>query len=161
MSIDRYRRSERAKEHAGAPLGGGLDEQPAPARGRATIGDLRIVKPAQVGGERGLQVVFVVHAEDLGGARLVVETTLHEQGRGPFRTGVARLADSQGLLNVFEVVTPPDDGHFARECSTFVPFAALEPEHAGTLRCFARVRLLEEARGALAEEEAAFELQAG
>lgn len=161
MSVERYRRDQRAKEHAGEPLGCGLDERPVPTRGRATIGELRIVKPAQVGDESGLQVVFVVHAEELGAAKLVVETTLHEQGRGPFRTGVARLADTQGWLNVFEVVTPPDDGHFCRECSAFVPFAALEPEHAGTLRCFARVRLLEAARGALAEEEVAFELQAG
>jgi hypothetical protein len=158
---ERYKRSQRAEKNAGKPLGGGLDEQAAPPGGRATVGQLCVEKPVEQDGERGLRISFVLHAEGLGKARLVVETTLHDQLRGQLRSGLARLADSQGLLNGYEIVSPPDDGPFARQCALFVPFSAVEVERAGELRCFARVRILEAERGSLAEEEAAFTLQAG
>jgi hypothetical protein len=160
-AFERWKRSERARENAGKPLGGGLDATGALPGGAASIGELRVEKPIEQGGERGLSVRCVLRTEGLGACRLVAETTLHEQGRGPLKSARPQLADTQGMLEVFEVLPSRGDEPRAVELTAFVPFAAIEVERAGRLKCFARVRILEQERGLLAQAETAFEIEAG
>jgi hypothetical protein len=159
---DRWDRKKRSEENAGKPLGGGLDESALkPLAGKASVGELSIAKPVELDGKKGLRVEFRLHCEGLGKARLVVETTLHEQIRGPLKSSVTTLADSQGNLCSFELFTPADDEPTSSKRRAFFPFAAIEVDGAGKHRCFARVRILEEERGSLCEDEVAFELDAG
>ena len=160
--VDRYRKQRRSEQNQGQPLGGGLDEAPAPPlRGRAFVADLRVDKPVEEGGRRGLRVAFRLELEALAGLRLVLETTLHDQELGQFRSRLPALADTQGLLNVWEIVKPGGDAPSALERAVFFPFEALDAQREGKRGCFARVRVLEEGHGAIAQSEAAFAIEAG
>ncbi len=158
---DRWDRKNRSEENAGKPLGGGVDARPAPISGKATLSGLSIAKPVTREGRTGLSVRFTLHTESLAGDRLVLETSLHEQIKGPLKSSVPTLADSLGNVGTFEIFTPADDEPASSEQSAFFPFAAIEVDGAGKHRCFARVRVLEERRGVMAEEEIGFELTAG
>jgi hypothetical protein len=158
--IDRIKRQRTASAQAGKPLGGGLDEREVALGGCASLSDLSIRKPVERDGKRGLAVGFVVHAEGLGGRKLAVETTLHAQGLGPLRSRALFCADALGNLERVEVYTPADDDAASAEREAFFPFSAIDVEREGSLRCFARVRILEADRGNLAVEEVAFEFQA-
>ncbi len=157
--LDRYRRSKVAKEKAGESLG--FDERPRPARGTARIFELALHKPVERGNQQGLEVVCRVQAHELKGARVVLEVSLHEQGKGSLKSRVPGLADALGNLNVFDLFIPERDEPVEVERRAFFPFAALEVAVAGTLKCFARVRVLESDRGELAQAEVAFVVEAG
>ena len=157
--LDRYRRTKVAKERAGEPLG--FDDRPRPARGAARILELALHKPVERGGQQGLEVVFRVQAHELEGAKVVLEVSLHEQGKGPLKSRVPGLADALGNLSVFDLFIPERDEPVEVERRAFFPFAAIEVALAGPLKCFARVLALESQRGELAVEEVAFTLEAG
>lgn len=161
-NVDRYRRQQESEKNKGKPLGGGLDEAPAgPLAGAARLVELLVEKPVEQGGKRGLLVRYRLQVDKLGGLKLVLETTLHEQGRGPFRSRLPSLADTQGQLNAWEVFTPAGDEPTETVRAVFVPFEAIEVDRAGTIKCFARVRVLEAERGSLTEGEQAFVIDAG
>ncbi|HEY3446923.1 MAG TPA: hypothetical protein VGK67_11190 [Myxococcales bacterium] len=160
--IDRYKKQQRSEINAGKPLGGGLDEKVAPALpGKAFVGDLRVEKPAEKGGKKGLKVLFKLEVANLSKFKLVVETTLHDQELGQFKSRMATFADTQGLLNVWEVLKPAKDEPTTCEREVFVPFEAIDVQREGKVWCFARVRVLEPDHGAIAEAEAAFAIDAG
>jgi len=138
-----------------------LDGALTPRSGTASVTDLAVEKPVEQGGRRGLSVRFRLHTRGLRAARLVLETTLHEQLKGPLTSRMATFADGQGALELFETFVPKDDGPTDDDHTSFIPFEAIDPGHEGTVKCFARVRVLEERRGELAKEEVAFELVAG
>jgi hypothetical protein len=156
---DRYTRKKESERNAGRPTG--MEERPRPPRGAARILDLVVEKPVVRGGIRGVEVAVCLQAHELSRARIVIEATLHEQGKGPLRSRDPRYADSQGALNAFEVFTPERDEPVEVERRFFFPFAAIEVEREGALRCFARARALEQDRGELAAGEVAFTLEAG
>jgi len=156
---ERWQRHRRAQANAGKPLGGGLDPVP-PLPGKASLAALRIQKPVEKGGRRGLEVSFVATLESMKGLNVLVEITLHEQGRGPFRSTTTGFTNTIGNFEVFAVETPTEERAEVRR-AVFIPFAAIEVEHPGTLKCFARVQVAEGSRGVLATEEIGFELEAG
>jgi len=160
--VDRYKKQQRSELNAGKPLGGGLDEKPVPAlKGKAFVGDLRVDKPVEQGGKKGLKVLFRLELEGLSKLRLVLETTLHDQELGQFKSRLATFADTTGLLNVWEVVRPGTDEPTAAEKEVFVPFEAIDVQREGKVWCFARVRVLEQDHGAIAQSETAFPIEAG
>lgn len=159
---DRYRRQKESERNKGQPLGGGLDPAPAaPLAGAASVLELQVVKPVEQEGRRGLLVRYRLRVGKLAGLKLVLETTLHEQGRGPLGSRLPSLANTQGQLERWEVFTPAGDAPTETEQAAFVPFEALEVDRAGTIKCFARVRVLEAERGCLAQAEEAFVIEAG
>lgn len=159
--VDRYKKQQRSERNAGKPLGGGLDEKKAPALpGQAFVADVQVVKPVEKGGKKGLKVTFTLAIENLSKFKLVVETTLHDQELGQFKSRMATLADTQGLLNVWEVLKPSSD-EFEADREVFVPFEAIDVQREGKVWCFARVRVLEADHGIIAEAEQAFAIDAG
>ena len=158
--IERYRKQQESEANKGKPLGGGLDERPAPSWGSAALADLRVEKPVEKDGKRGMRVAYRVQAKKLPKARIVLEVTLHEQGGGQFKSASPALADTSGALNVWEVWRPLAD-EAEEERAAFIPFEAIAVDRAGTLRCLARVRALEADRGCLAEAEVAFSIETG
>lgn len=162
-NYDRYKRSREAEQRAGEPLGAGLvlEDRPGPTTGFASIAELKVDKPFVQGGRNGLRVSFALHLNQLGGEKLVVETSLHEQGVGPLRGTEPAFTDTIGHLSVFELFTPADDEPSRTAFGFFFPFAAIEVNRAGTLKCFARVKVLEPERGVITEDEVAFTLVAG
>lgn len=162
-NYDRYKRSREAKENAGAPLGEGLELEPAagPTKGFASVAELRVDKPFEQGGRSGMRVSFALHLNQLGGEKLLVETTLHEQGVGPLKGSEPAFTDTIGHLSSFQLFTPADDEPTRTAFGFFFPFAAIEVDRAGTIKCFARVKVLEAERGTLAEDEVAFQIVAG
>ncbi len=162
-NYDRYKRSREADENAGKPLGEGLrvEDVPGPSTGFASIAELKVDKPFEQAGRTGLRVSFALHANHLGGEKLVVETTLHEQGVGPLKGSDAAFTDTIGHLSSFQLFTPADDEPTRTAFGFFFPFAAIDVNRAGTIKCFARVKILEAERGTLAEDEVAFQIVAG
>ncbi|MFN7132481.1 MAG: hypothetical protein ACK4N5_10385, partial [Myxococcales bacterium] len=98
----RYKKGREAAANAGKPLGEGLvvEDRPGPVTGTASLDGVRVEKPAEQGGVPGLRVQFTAHLHQLGGARLVLETTLHEQGVGPLKGSGAGVTDSLGNLSI-------------------------------------------------------------
>jgi hypothetical protein len=169
VNRERYERHRQSVQNAGKPLGGGLDLGPTARGGSAVVSGTVVEKPVEQGGRRGLRVSCRVDARQLGGAKLVLEITLHEQGRGPLRVAAvtpspspsAGMSDSLGNASQFVVLTPPGDEAASFEHGAFFPFEAIEVEREGAIACFARVRVLASERGLLAEAEQAFGLVAG
>ena len=160
--VDRYKKQQRSELNAGKPLGGGLDEKVvAPLPGRALVGDLYVEKPAEQGGRKGLKVVFRLEIEGLSKKKLVLETTLHDQELGQLKSRLATFADTQGLLNVWEILEPAGDTGASLDRAVFVPFEAIDVQREGKVWCFARVRVLEQDHGVLTQAEAAFSIEAG
>ena len=161
-NYDRFKRHQEAKENAGKPLGGDLDRPEVTLRsGQATLSGLGIQKPLTQGGKAGLCVDYQLETVALGGAKLVLEVTLHQQKKGPLKAKLQGFSNTLGQLEQVEVFTPADDDQASSGRSAFIPFEAIEVDEEGTLSCFARVRVLEAARGALVAEEVAFELSTG
>lgn len=158
---DRYRKQQRSEQNKGKPLGGGLDDAPIPGHGAAAILELGVTKPAEQGGKRGLRVQYRLRVEQLGGCKLILECTLHQREQGPLKSQALGFCDSLGQLNVFEIFTPADDDPTETERAAFVPFEAIQVESPGVLDCFAKVRVLEAARGAIAEDQYPFKIEAG
>lgn len=160
--IDRYKKQQRSELNAGKPLGGGLDEKVLPPlAGKATLGELRVDKPAEQGGKKGLKVAFRLELQKLAKLKLVLETTLHDQELGQFKSRLATFADTQGLLNVWEIIRPVNDEVIVVEREVFVPFEAIDVQREGKVWCYARVRVLEKDHGTLAEAEQGFPIDAG
>ncbi len=160
--VDRYKKQQRSEINAGKPLGGGLDEKVAPPLpGKAFVGDLQVVKPVEKGGKKGLKVVFRLEVSKLSKLKLLVETTLHDQELGQFKSRLATFADTQGLLNVWEILKPTSDEATSYDREVFVPFEAIDVQREGKVWCFARVRVLEPDHGVIAEAEQAFAIDAG
>jgi hypothetical protein len=159
--VNRYRKQQESEQNKGKPLGGGLDPRPTPTTGSAALFDLQVKKPVEQEGKKGLEVSYRVQLSRLGGLKLVLETTLHEQDHGPFKSRLATMADSVGLLNVWEIFKPADDDETVTDRRVFIPFEAIEVERTGKLWCFARVKVLEADRGTLAQAEEAFAIEAG
>ncbi|MGC4115485.1 MAG: hypothetical protein QM765_12955 [Myxococcales bacterium] len=160
--VDRYKKQQRSELNAGKPLGGGLDEKVAhPLPGKAFVGDVQVVKPVEKGGKKGLNVVFKLEVSNLSRFKLVIETTLHDQEQGQFKSRLATFADSTGLLNVYEILKPASDEATAYDREVFVPFEAIDVQREGKVWCFARVRVLEADHGVIAEAEQAFPIDAG
>jgi hypothetical protein len=123
-----------------------------------TLGRVRVKKPVIVDGKPGLKVMFRLNPVTLLPGPTFIRTSLHKRDGSPLQ--------SRGLHWTEWGNLKWDDSHCMTDpqCpydrAIFFPFAAIEVEQAGVMKCLARVAL-EGPLGEVGRAEVEFELTAG